>query len=449
MLENFWMWMTCILSLLISFYMFNILKIKFNRNFFMLFVYFQSLVYLNISPTMLINTIDFDLKYNYIFIQLTSHIFFQIPFILIYFINYNKSIKHRIKVPTISSKLNISILCLLIILITINFLYVVVSNNMIFTRIGHAAKASRFIELQSTSLNWVINSYFDKSILFLQGVLFFYVINNEKKVNINFPLITLIFSITCYGIFNLINSKLNFIIILMFYFGIYLISKRNIKLIKNRKQIIFLCLLIVYSFIVTNNFRASFSSQGFQISYFLPVSSGNAATEDMLSLFKRTNAVDLMARITENMDINNIALGKAWRNPIFLIFGPIINPRLTNQIKISMDTMAKNYLMRNYTDLLLPDYVTSRVTDAYGNFWIFGFLLAAYVFAKLCARAEKGLITNDSSSIVLGIFIISSILPFELELISILSKFIYSAPILIIIFIFNPIKSHENRIKSG
>ncbi len=446
---NIMMWLILVISAIIILFFVAISRLSIYRNYFFLLIVLQAFLYLNLSPTILINTVaETSLKMMYVWVQLLCVVFFQIPLLFIYLISKNKVKDYQSDhLPIILVNNNRQLIfSLVMLIISILFIYIVARYDLIFTRIGSEAKALKYLELSSSPL-WIIFRLIEKSIFFGVGILLLtYFANNKSSINRFVTTITFIITLLTFGIYYLINSRLLFALFLVFIFGI-IVYQSKWQFFKKKWALIvlliFLPIILSYSMRVTSNIRYNFFFDGgVRLKNFIPWYSAENQIDDnpFNSFIKRMDGIDLMAQVSLNMSYYNIPLGKAWSNPIFMIFGLFINKEKTDKLKLTTDTSAKNYLMENFTDIKLPDYYSCMLTDAYGNFWIIGLVFVAIVLAKLSAYIDKNLLKPRSTiSLILSIYLISIILPFEQEFISIFITIIQTLPILLFVIILNPI----------
>jgi len=421
-------------------------KLSIYRNYLFLIIFLQAFLYLNFCPTLVINSAGSeDMKWMYVWIQLFCVVFFEIPLILIYLISKSRTrscTSEYLPVTNVNNSRQL-IFSIVMLLIDILFVYVILRYGLIFTRIGSEAKANIFVKLSLSPL-WLISRLIEKSIIFMVGILLLaWLANNKSIINRTITFISLLVTVVIFGVYYLINSRLTFALFLVFIFGI-IIYQSEWRFLKKRMFIfllIFLPFAMIYSIRVTSNIRSNFfKDNGVSMKNFIPWYSAENQS-DNTPFIKRMDGIDLMARVSLNMSYYDIPLGKAWSNPLFMIFGIFVNKEKANDLKRNTITTAKSYLMENFTDIKLPDYYSCMLTDAYGNFWILGLVFVAAFLAKLSAYIDKNLFRPRSTiSLILSVYLISIVLPFEQEFISIITNVVQTLPVLFLVIILNPLK---------
>jgi hypothetical protein len=403
----------------------------------------QIYLYLCFAPVLVALDLNTDDKQLYLNNIILSIVFFQMPFIFSYLYFSRKTRKiQTLNVNYRIVKYKQFIILLTFIAFGLIFIYNIIVNNLIFIRIGSVARAEQVVEL-SSSLISVFARLIEKNSIFLTCYLLFIIcLKQGHSFLYVFSIAVFLFLLVVFGIIFLINTKL--------YFIIYLLSLLNIFLYKNNvfrttekisyKPLIFVLFLIFYSFIVTSNIRGNYIRDGgVMLHSFVPWN--NAAIKSDESFLNRLDGIDLISKISKNMTLNDIPLGEAWENPVFLTFGYFVNKDKTAELKLETNTTAKYYLMQKYTDITSADYSSCMVTDLYGNFWILGLILGSITLGKLTQIVIKNLrIASSPNKIIFAIYILCLILPFEQEFISIPLSFLQSLPFLIFVLFFNPIK---------
>lgn len=420
-------------------------RLSISLNYFFLLVFLQAFLYLNLSPTLIINSVgNEDMKMMYVWVQLFCVVFFEIPLIVTYLSSKSKARNYKSDHLTATDVNNTRQLffSIMMLFISVLFVYVILQYGLIFTRIGAEAKATKFVELSSSPL-WLITRQIEKSIFFLVGILLLtYFASNKSRINRLVTPISLLITLITFGTYYLINSRLTFALFLFFIVGI-IIYQSKWRFSKKWMPIVLLFVLpvmLIYSMKVTSNIRNNFFyDDGVSLRNFIPWYSVEDRSNE--SLIKRMDGIDLMAQVSLNMRYDEIPLGRAWLNPLFMIFGPFINKEKADELKLNTSTTAKSYLMENYTDIKLPDYYSCMLTDAYGNFWIFGLIVVAAFLAISSAYIDANLLRPRSNiSLIISIYLMSIILPFEQEFISIFGNIFQTLPVLFLVIILNPIK---------
>ena len=168
-------------------------------------------------------------------------------------------------------------------------------------------------------------------------------------------------------------------------------------------------------------------------------------TAEEMPLAVRLDGIDLIVRMKPNLERDGYAWGKAWEVPFALMYLPLTDPAKAREIKLSLNLAAKTYLMRNYTDIRSADYVSSILTDAYGNFGKLGFALVGLFLAGVCGFVAWTIVRLPGAGwVILGLFAISHVAYFEQEFVQALLLWGKKLPLLLAFLVANPF-----RIRTG
>jgi hypothetical protein len=101
--------------------------------------------------------------------------------------------------------------------------------------------------------------------------------------------------------------------------------------------------------------------------------------------------------------------------------------------------------MRKYTDITAADYVSSILTDAYGNFGKLGFALVGLFLAGVCGFVAWTIARLPGAGwVIVGLFAISHVAYFEQEFVQALLLWGKKLPLLLAFLVANPF-----RIRTG
>ena len=154
----------------------------------------------------------------------------------------------------------------------------------------------------------------------------------------------------------------------------------------------------------------------------------------------RLNGLDLMARMRPELEARGYAWGRAWEVPAALVFLPVVNPGKARAYKLRWDLAAKNYLMREYTEMEDLDYVSCMLTDAYGNFGYAGILAVGLFLGAACALAVRIMAAAPRAALVLVVlFAVCHVFQFEQEFISALLFWVKKLPLLLGVLLIAPL----------
>jgi len=155
----------------------------------------------------------------------------------------------------------------------------------------------------------------------------------------------------------------------------------------------------------------------------------------------RLDGLDLMAQMKPALESVGYAWGKAWRVPVALAYLPVIDPAKAREYKLSMDMAAKNYLMRKYTNITAADYVSCMLTDAYGNFAYLGFAFVGLFLGGVTGGATRLMARPRAGAWVLvALFALTHLMLFDQELVSALLLWSKKLPFLLALLIAAPFR---------
>jgi hypothetical protein len=168
-------------------------------------------------------------------------------------------------------------------------------------------------------------------------------------------------------------------------------------------------------------------------------------TAEEMPLSVRLDGIDLIIRMKPQLERDGYAWGKAWEVPFALMYLPLSDPAKAREIKLSLNLAAKTYLMRKYTDITAADYVSSILTDAYGNFGKLGLVMVGLFLAGVCGFVAWTVARLPGPGwVIVGLFAISHIAFFEQEFVQALLLWPKKLPLLLAFLVANPF-----RIRTG
>jgi hypothetical protein len=240
-----------------------------------------------------------------------------------------------------------------------------------------------------------------------------------------------------------VNSRLYAIIALAIPYGILNTTSRPDRRLSVGvvAGTLMLAMGALYFIRVVENVRLSIGSgEGvFVLENFLPIAAREGQQDDTLRW--RLNGVDLIAIIADNVEAQGPALGTAWAVPFVLSLDPIVRTPFSVEAKRANLTSAKTWLLLRYGGLAKADYYSCMLSDAYGNFSIYGFLLAALFLGYALGAATAAIRWSAApAALLFAVFAITRLLPFEQEFESLLFGWYKLIPFVLVILLVYPLR---------
>jgi len=434
------MWILTGLSATVLFVVTVTRGVRFSRDWFFLLLLVQAFAYLHVGPTLAATSLASSRQVLYVWLQLAALVLFEIPFVLLYLYRVKKcTVKQRPELRIMPRKL--FLLSMALFAGSGAFVFVLIRNGLVFYRIG-AAIAAKLVDL--STIDWILYRGYLISCPLVMAVLLIAVLQMRRSLTRKIAGVSLILLLGIYFGHAMINSRGTFLLIALFLLGVVMVWMRRGRLLKRSTLVFGLISVLTLCFgawTISSNIRLTAWSSGFPLQYLNPVTA--YGSDAGIRLAWRLNGIDLMARITPQAIEEGFAFGAAWRIPAYVAIAQLFSRSSVNAYKLSYMTTAKSYLMRHYTDDLQgqTDYYSSVLTDAYGNFWVLGFPLVAWVLAIACAYGTKFLATPRSPTFLLvGLFVLLNIFTFERPFIDIVVGWIKLLPILLVFLLVNPIR---------
>lgn len=216
--------------------------------------------------------------------------------------------------------------------------------------------------------------------------------------------------------------------------------------------------LLVGALTIISNVRLALEKDGeIGLSAFIlgtVATSGGGETLVVDEWLKRLDCVDLVAQMSPSLERHGLEWGNAWRTPIFMLVGYLIDPGEYMRLKEEAMTTAKAFLLAEHTDIRARDYYSCALTDAYGNFGAVGYLLAAVYFTLATMAIMFAFNSSSGALLILGAFGFVHTMTFEAELATHLFGWIRLLPAVVLLVAINPIRrlrrvAPENLARQG
>jgi hypothetical protein len=437
------MWIVTLWATMIPILALALRVLELRRDTFFLLIYVQTLAYLDIAPLFASTDVNAAMQDRYGWIQTWALVLFQIPLVLMYAYVLRR---RRRALPTERqfrvSPTRLTLFVLGCVILGVIHLLVAAKYGLLYRRLGEELSS---IQLSMNLIEFGLYRSFIELGPFLMAVQLMMLRTQTDMSSrlrawgwLGFALTTLLFMA-----FALVNSRLTALLTIATLYAIVNVTsdpRRRIKL-GTVAGTVLLAVTGLYALRVVVNVRLSVSNGDgiFALQNFLPIATREGQLDDTLRW--RMNGVDLIAIIADNVEAQGPALGTAWAVPFVLSLDPIVRTPFTVEAKRANLTSAKTWLLLRYGGVAKADYYSCMLSDAYGNFSIYGFLLAAIVLAPIIAFSTAALRWSAAPmGVVFAAFAITRVLPFEQEFESILFGWYKLVPFVLVVLIFCPLR---------
>jgi len=417
--------------------------LELRRDTFFLLVYVQALAYVNFAPIFASADVNETTVGRYAWVMFWALMLFQLPLTIIYAIGIRRRrkklpIERRFRV----SPARLAVFTVGCILFGIGYCVVAAEYGLLYRRL---AEDLSVIQLSMNIVEFAIYRSFMELGPFLISVQLL-LLRTQHAMSRGLRSIAwagLALTLVLYMSYALINSRLTALITLATMYGIVNVTSRSAKRM-NLGLVLGTAVVAasgLYAMRVVNNVRLTLGTGGsiFDPRNFLPVASTEGPLDDTLRW--RLNGVDLIAMIADNVEAQGPAMGAAWAVPAVLSLDPIVRTPFTVAAKTANLTTAKSWLLLRYSGVGKTDYYSCMLTDVYGNFSIYGFLIPAVVLGVILARATAALRWSAKpAALVFAAFAMTKVLPFEQEFGSILFTWYKLVPFVLVALVFYPLR---------
>jgi hypothetical protein len=439
------MWMIACWALLIPCVALAVGWLRVQRDIFLLLIYFQSLIYINVAPILAAPDVSTAMQGRYAWLQAWVLTLFQFPLIVVYCLTLHR----RQRIYSVDRTFNVSTSRLALFggacaMHGIAYFVVAAKYGLFYRRIAENLVT---VQLSMNVIEFAIYRSFIELGPFLVAAQLLVLRTRPPMSHSMRALARAGFTITTmlFLAYAIVNTRLFVLVTIAMWIGVISVTRHGRSLGLTAIMAIGVAgVAALYAIRVVNSVRASFAngSSLLAIENFLPVGSGPDPKPDDQYRW-RLNGIDLMAMIADGVESQGPALGAAWAVPLVLSLDPIVRTPFTLDAKRAGLTTAKTWLMLRYGGVVKEDYYSCVLTDAYGNFGVYGFLLSAVVLGGTLAFATAALRWSSApAALLFGVFALTRILPFEQGLETVLFSWFKLAPFVIAFLIIYPLRRH-------
>jgi hypothetical protein len=400
---------------------FHVLELR--RDTFLLLVYVQALVYLDLAPLLASTDVNVATQDRYVWVQTWALVLFQIPLI----VTYVYVLRRRRRTLPSERTFRVSPPRLAVFIagssaLGVAYFVVATKYGLLYRRLGDELSS---IQLSMNIVEFALYRAFAELGPFVIAVQLLLLrtpsdISSRLRAWGWFGLTATVLLFMGYAI---VNTRLTALMTLAILYALVNLTSDSRRPL-NLTTVLGTAVLAVgglYAVRVVANVRLSVANGDgiFALQNFLPVATREGQLDDTLRW--RLNGVDLIAIIANNVEAQGPALGTAWAVPFVLSLDPIVRTPFTVEAKRANLTSAKTWLLLRYGGVSRTDYYSCMLSDAYGNFSVYGFFLAALVLGPIIAVSTAALRWSAApAGLVFAAFAITRALPFEQEFESIL-----------------------------
>jgi hypothetical protein len=419
--------------------------LKIRRDAFLLLVYAQSVIYIDVAPVIASVEVTAAAQARYSWLQAWALVLFQAPLLAIYAFRMRK-----VEVTPRTLGLSSGRLALFSIgaaVLGAGYMIVALKYGILYRRLSDELVT---VQMSMNIVEFAVYRVFVELGPFLLAVMLLIGRLSPPRTAHDRLLLRAGFLLTLlpYLAYVLINSRLMAVVILATLFAMWtLLSVQRRGLRTGAALAVILAGgTALYSVRVVENIRMAVFTGGnmFAPRNFLPVSAYEGPLDDVLKW--RLNGLDLMAIIADNVETQGPAWGTAWAGPFIVSLDPIVRTPLTVDMKLAGLTTAKSFLLLRYGGVAKTDYYNCMLSDAYGNFGRLGFLVVAIVLASLFGWATSAVATSASPAMLItAAFFLTRGLPFEQEFATLLYGWFKLVPFVAAVVVLSPLRARLSR----
>lgn len=446
------MWMIALWAILIPLLAIAAGWLRPRRDVFLLLVYAQSIIYIDIAPTLASSDVNAAMQARYVWVQAFVLGLFQLPLILLYCATMRRRRRRYGDERTFDvSRWRLATFVVVCTLHGIAYFVIAAKYGLLYRRVADELPT---IQLSMSLVELAIyRSFIELGPFLIAAQLVLLRTHPPMSRGVawtsraGLAITTLLFLA-----YAMVNSRLYSIMVIAMLLGVVSVTSSGERRLRPTTilAIMIAGLGCLYVIRVVNGVRASFASGRSLASLdnFLPFSSARSSTPDDEYRW-RLNGVDLIAMIADNVEAQGPAMGSAWAVPFILSLDPIVKTPFTTEAKRASLTTAKTWLLLRYAGVSKADYYSCMLSDAYGNFAVFGFLFAAAIVGVVLATATAALRWSSApAALLFAIFALERILPFEQGLETILFGWLKLVPFVIAFLLIFPLRRSHHQTQA-
>lgn len=427
-----------------SWFVVNRVKRKLVDPFFAIF-FVSALIYLELAPTLALTfnqrasllSLPAPTAAEYALIQTLLWVAFLGPLWFFYRLKAPERSNPAVRTRIVPAHWKVA--CAMGVVLPALYLGELLTRGIVFQRVGTLRAAQRVIDLPTTA--YAIIRLFEDSAYFLAAIFMLLRIRARSSSQRLWATAALVSVSTGFMIPAAVNSRLNsatFLFSLVAWRAVLSPGSLALTQAIRRTGLAALVAALLFGEVALNARRiippALVGESVPAPSFYSPLGPGEGLA--------RLDCVDLIARTEATIFRDGPALGAAWQSVPWLV-RRYVDPVGFDAFRATGRTTGKGYMLRRYLGVDAPDYYSCSVSDQFGNFWIFGFLLSGVFFGlafQIIHRTVMALDRTNPRALLAVMFFASAWLQFEKEASSMLFGWLNVLPILLVLMIFPPIR---------
>jgi len=401
----------------------------------------QAAIYLLIAPALVVFLDDPGAREGYATVQIEQLVFFLIPFFAIYLALATPRVRSHIVAVEVSPK-RMLFVSVAFLAYDITYWVTIARLDLLTRRIGTDVIAGLFGQLSLYEL--FVLRFHDTTVFLFPALFLIIALRATDRSIARIGKFLLAVAIASLLVHTLLNSRIQLVLGAVTLATVFMRLRPPLGrrvLVKAGTMFVVVALgLMAFTYVIRENrdwFGAAGIDEGPADRLERLTDPGTLANE----WIKRLDCVDLINTIEPSLSRSGFAKGEAWSVPFYMLFGAFVDSDTYAAVKAEGVTTAKAWLLERHTTLGLRDYYSCALTDAFGNFGYFGYLLAAFYFAIVILVAERLLYSSRPNALLVGVALLMHVALFEAELFTHMFGWLKFAPAVLALIALNPIRS--------
>jgi hypothetical protein len=438
------MWIIALWACMIPVIALSVGALQWRRDTFFLLLYAQSVAYLDIAPTLASGDVTAAMQQRYVWTQAWALALFQVPAVLMYVAFLRRRLgRHPAARRFTVARGRLAAFLTGAALLGVLYFVVGARYGLLYRRIGGDVLSD--VQLSMSLPEFAVYRTFIEigPFLIAAQMVALRVTSDMSAAMRRYARAGLVLTTVLFLGYAAVNSRLGAAMTLVTLYAVANVvsSGRGGFSLRTVGATVMLVIGAAYVITIVKNVRLSYSSGAgiFTLENFLPISTRAGSLDDTLRW--RLNGIDLIAIIADNVEKQGPAMGTAWAVPLVVSLDPIIRTSFTLEAKRANLTTTKTWLLLRYSGVGAADYYSCMLTDAYGNFSVLGFGVAALVVSLMLAWSTAAVRASPAPwAIVVGTFFLIRLMVFEQEFGTVLFGWFKLAPIVVIAALFYPLR---------